>query len=150
LGAERKLLLLLVQFRDYLDRAAERLGPEDFTDPTMREIFRTLLADPELTHPFPGMDPVAAERLEELLGAGEQLSEAAKVFEDSVAQIKKVPLARRADALREAIRSEADSDGKEALVRELAEVVKELRDLNRTDWRPALRHRQNPYETPQP
>lgn len=150
MGAERKLLLLLVQFRDYLDRAAEQLGPEDFTDPAMREVFRALLADPELTHPLPGMDPVAAERLEELLGAGERLSEAAKVFEDSIAQIKKVPLARRADDLREAIRSEADADRKEALVRELAGVVKELRDLNRTDWRPALRHRQNPYETPQP
>lgn len=150
MGPERKLLLLLIQFRDYVDRAAERVGPEDFTDPAMREVFQTLLVDPELKHPPLGMDPVAAGRLEELLGEEERLTEAGKVFEDSLSQMKEVPLTRRAQELREAIRSEPDSDRRDALMRELMQVVKELREINQSDWRSALRPRQSPLDSPQP
>ena len=149
MGPERKLLLLLVQFRDYVDRAAERLGPEDFTDPAMRQVFQALMTDPELNHPPQGMDPVAAARLEDLLGEKERLTEAAKVFEDSVAQMKEVPLARKAEELRAALRSESDPDRRDSLMMELVQVVKDLRELNQSDWRSALRPRQSPFESPQ-
>jgi len=149
MGAERKLLLLLVQFRDYVDRAAERVGPDDFTDPSFREVFRTLLADPELTHPPRDMDPVATERLEELLGEKERLTEASKVFEDSVAQIKEVPLTRRAESLRQALRKETDPERQEALLREIHQVDRERREM-KIDWRTALRPRHDPLEPPQP
>ncbi|MGW8266715.1 MAG: DNA primase, partial [Longimicrobiales bacterium] len=122
MGAERKLLLLLVQLRDYVDRAAERLGPEDFLDPSLRAVFQALVADPELSHAPPGMDPVAARRLEELLGDPERIPEASRVFEESLGQMKEVPLARRAEALREALRAEQDPARQEALLREIHDV----------------------------
>ena len=149
LGAERKLLLLLVQFRDYVDRAAERLGPEDFHDPAFRIVFQALVADPELSHPPQDMDPVATRRLEELLGDPETVSEASRVFEETLGQIKEVPLARRAEELREALRSEKDPGRQEALLREISEIDRQRRDV-RADWRLAIRHRQDPYTPPHP
>jgi len=148
LGAERKLLHLLVQFRDYVDRALERVGPEDFMDPSFKAVFKALMDDPELKHPPQGMDPVAARRFEELLGDEERLTEASKVFEETVAQMKEVPLTRKAQQLREALRLEKDPDRKEALIRELDQVVREGRELNESDWRSALRPRHDPLDPP--
>jgi DNA primase len=147
LGAERKLLLLLVQFRDYVDRAAERLGPEDFQDPAFRAVFQALVADPELTHPPDGMDPVALHRFEELLGDGERVSEASRIFEEALGQIKEVPLARRAAELRDALRAESDPERQQALLREVHEVDRQRREL-KSDWRLSIRHRQEPIEPP--
>jgi DNA primase len=147
LGAERKLLLLLVQFRDYVDRAAERVGPDDFQDPSFRAVFQALLADPELTRPPDGMDLVAARRMEELLGDEERLSEASRVFEESLGQMKEVPLARRAAELRLALRSEPDPERQEALLRESQEIDRLRREL-RSDWRLAIRDRSDPSAPP--
>lgn len=147
LGAERKLLLLLVQFRDYVDRAAERVGPEDFQDPSLRAVFQALVADPELTRPPEGMDPVALRRFEELLGDGETVSEASRIFEEALGQMKEVPLARKAEALREALRSEPDPDRQQALLREIHEVDRQRREL-KADWRLALRQRREPVDPP--
>jgi DNA primase len=149
LGAERKLLLLLLQFRDYVDRAAERLGPEDFQDQAFRSIFRALVSDPELSRPPEGMDLVAASRLEELLGEEERISEASRVFEESLGQMKEVPLARRAEELRAALRSEADGERQASLLKEIHEIDRLRREL-KSDWRPALRHRHDPSGPPYP
>jgi DNA primase len=147
LGAERKLLLLLVQFRDYVDRAAERVGPDDFHDPSFRAVFQALVADPELTRPPDGMDLVAARRMEELMGDEERLSEASRVFEESLGQMKEVPLARRAEELRMALRSEPDPEKQEALLRESQEIDRLRREL-RSDWRLAIRRRSDPSAPP--
>ncbi len=147
MGAERKLLLLLVQFRDYVDRAAERLGPEDFLDPSYRAVYKALQDDPELSHPPQGMDLVAARRLEDLLGDSEHISEASRVFEETLGQMKEVPLTRRAEQLREALRSERDPVRQEALFREIQEVDAQRREL-KPDWRLAIRRRQDPFEPP--
>ncbi len=147
LGAERKLLLLLVQFRDYVDRAAERVGPEDFQDPSFRAVFQALVADPELIRPPDGMDPVALRKFEELLGDGERVSEASRIFEEALGQMKEVPLARKAEALREALRAEPDPERQEALLREIHDVDRQRREL-KSDWRLALRQRREPVEPP--
>ena len=145
LGAERKLLLLLVQFRDYVDLAAERLGPEELSDPGLRAVFQALLEDPELAHPTAEMDSVAAERLEELLGDPERLSEASRVFEDSVGQIKESQLAVRADRLRADMSREKDLSKQQSMVQELEEIARLRREM-KTDWRPAIRRRQDPFD----
>jgi DNA primase len=145
LGAERKLLLLLVQFRDFVDLAAERLGPEEFSDPHYRAVFRALVEDPELKRPPGGMDPVAASRLEELLGDRERLSEASRVFEDSIGQIKEGQLASRAAALRAAMAKEPDLSRQESMVQELEEIARLRREM-KTDWRPAIRKRHDPFD----
>jgi hypothetical protein len=145
LGAERKLLLLLLHHRDFIDRAVERLGPEEFTDPALREIFEALIRDPELLHPPVSMDPAAARRLEDLLGNQEPLSEASRVFEESLGQMKEVPLALKAEELRRMIHEEPDPDQQERLLREYAEVNRQRRE-HKTDWRLATRHRQDPVD----
>lgn len=149
LGAERELLLLLVQARDFVDRAAERLGPEDFQDPAYREIFQALVADPELAAPPAGMGPVAVQRLQELMEESRRLSDLQKVFEDSVAHMRKVRLERHAHELREALAQETDPSRQEALVRELEELARQRRQI-RADWRQAIRPRPLPNDHPKP
>jgi DNA primase len=145
LGAERKLLLLLVQFRDYVDLAAERLGPDEFSDPPLRTVFRALVEDPELAHPPPGMDPLAASILEELLASRERISEASRVFEDSIGQLKEGQLAARAEELRGAMSRETDRAKQQSMVRELEEIARLRREM-KPDWRPAIRRRQDPFD----
>jgi DNA primase len=145
LGAERKLLLLLVQARDYVDLAAERLGPEEFLDPDFRAVFEALVEDPELTRPPLDMGASSASRLEELLGDREVLPEASRVFEDTIGQMKEGQLGARAEALRAAMSTETDPTRQEELVRELEEIARLRREL-KTDWRPAIRQRQSHFD----
>jgi DNA primase len=145
LGPERKLLLLLVQFRDFVELAAERLGPDEINDPSLRAIFRALVEDPELSSPPPGLDLAASEKLEELLGDPERLPEASRVFEDTIGQIKESQLANRAEQIRANMAREADPLKQRFMVQELEEIARLRREL-RTDWRPAIRRRQEPME----
>jgi DNA primase len=145
LGPERKLLLLMIQSRDFIDRATERLGAEDFADPSYRAVFQALVADPELICPTPGMDPVAARRLEELLADPERLPEAMRVFEESIGRMFEAPLIRQAAELREALRREPDPERQRSILMDIQELDQRRREL-KTDWRPATRQRQTPSE----
>jgi DNA primase len=146
LGPERKLLLLLIQYRDYIGLAAERLGPEDFMDPALQAVFKALVGDPELSHSPPDLDPVASQRLQDLLADPERISEASRVFEETVGQLKESPLARRAEELRDVLRRETDPDRQEELLREIQELDRQRREL-KTDWGAAIRRRQSPFES---
>jgi DNA primase len=144
-GAERKLLQLLVQSRDFIDRAVERLGPDEFSDPAMRAVFEALVEDPDLKHPPVDMDPGASARLEEFLANPERLSEASRVFEDALGQIKESQLAARAAHLRSAMAGEDDPSVQESMVRELEEIARLRREM-KMDWRPAIRRRHDPND----
>jgi DNA primase len=145
MGAERKLLLLLSQFRDYVDLAAERLGAEEFSHPSFRAVFQALVDDPELTHPPADMDPSVAAEFEGLLASEERISEASRVFEDSIGQIKEGQLAARAEDLRAAMRQEKDPAKQQSLMRELDEISRLRREM-KIDWRTAIRRRQDPLD----
>lgn len=84
MGAERKLLMLMVKRRDWIERIAEHVGPGDFQDALDRAIFEALVHDPEIEAPPPDMDPGAARRLEGLLADPEELSQAERVLQDSL------------------------------------------------------------------
>lgn len=145
LGPERELLLLMIQSRDYIERAAERVGAEDFSDPAYRALFEALVADPHLDRATPDMDPVVARRLEQLLSAQERLPEVGRVFEEAVAWIKEAPFARRAEELREALRRETDPDRQRELLGELQDLDRRRREM-KADWRPAIRLRRSPSQ----
>ncbi len=147
LGPERKLLLLLVQFRDYVERAAERVAPEEFSDPTSRLVFEALVADPELSYPPAGLEPAAARKLEELLGDPERLTDASRVFDETVGQLKEVPITRRAEQLRASLREETDPVRQQELFLEIRDLDQQRREL-RADWRTAIRPRHEPAESP--
>ncbi len=149
LGPERKLLHLLIRARDYVDRAAERLGPEDFLDSAYRAVFQALVADPELLHPPAGMDPVAAQRMEELLEDSEPLTDLGKVFEDAIGQMREAPLEVRAEELRKAMARETDAGRQQEMARELEEIARSRRELG-IDWRTTIRPRHLPDPPPEP
>lgn len=100
LGPERQLLLLLVKDRSWIDRAGELIGSVDFVEPTYRVIFEALVEDPELQAAPDGMDLAASAALEGLLGSEEELAHGGRVFEDSVARIRRQSLDRRISRLR--------------------------------------------------
>ncbi|MEX0911889.1 MAG: toprim domain-containing protein, partial [Gemmatimonadota bacterium] len=107
LGAERNLVLLLLRDEQWLERAAERLGPEDFLDPVLREIYAELL----LLHASGGrgdgpdwleaLDEPVAERAQELLGDPEasNLAQPDRFFEENLREIEGRNVLRRLTAI---------------------------------------------------
>ncbi|MCG6955646.1 MAG: DNA primase [Gemmatimonadetes bacterium] len=134
LGAERALLLIMTKSRDFVERAGERLGPEDLVDSAYRAIFQALLDDPDLRSPPSSMDPVAAERLREILEDPEEIGHASRVFEDTVARIRVATLDRRIEALNRRIESARDEAEKLALMEEKTRLSGERRELAPDDW----------------
>lgn len=138
LGAERELLRLMVRDRDWIERAMERVGPDDFTDPAWRAIFLALAEDPELRHPPAGMDPGAARRLEELLGEATDLAHPGEVFEASVARILEGTLEARLAELDRRLKEAGNFEEQRSLLEERARLTRESR-AGRIDWLPAAR-----------
>jgi DNA primase len=95
LGAERQFVLLLAKDRTWIERAAERVGPEDLVDPAYRVIFQALVESPDLSHPPEWMDAPVAHRFEELLASDEELGHGGRIFDDSVTRILRMSLDRR-------------------------------------------------------
>lgn len=139
LGAERKLCLLLVKVRDWIDRAAERVPSDAFGDPVYREIFEALVADPELTGPPPGMSAEAARRLEALMADPEVLARADRIFEDSVRKITVRALDERISELDGAIAAAPD-ETRAGLIVEKQILVRQRRELD-DDWPARLARR---------
>lgn len=134
MGAERTLLLLMTKNPDYVERAGERLGSRDFVDTAYRAIFEALLDDPELRVPPKNMDPVAAQRLQELLEDPEEISRAGTVFDESVARIRIATLDRRIQELDRRIEQADGDDEKRTLVQEKMSLFRERQDLAPSDW----------------
>jgi DNA primase len=134
LGAERALLLIMTKSRDFVERAGERLGPQDLVDSAYRTIFQALLDDPDLRSPPSSMDPVAAERLREILEDPEEIGHASRVFDDTVARIRVATLDRRIGSLNQRMESARDEAEKLALMEEKTRLSGERRELAPDDW----------------
>ena len=139
LGAERTLLLLMTKSPDFIERAGEHVGDGDFMDPTYRAIFQALLDDPELRAPPDSMDPVVAQRLEEILSDPEELAHAARVFEESVARIRVTALDRLSQDLDRRIEAAGGDEEKRTLIEEKERIARERRELRPDDWTTAAR-----------
>ncbi len=120
LGPERHLLLILLHSREWIERAAERVGPDDFADPVFREIFERLLDNPELSADDDGLAPPIRQRLESLLGDPEELEHTGRIFDESVGALKERRLQARQTELREALGRSTDPEEKQRLLKELA------------------------------
>ncbi len=149
LGPERQLLLLLVKDRTWIDRAAEMIGGVDFVEPTYRVIFEALVEDHELQAAPDGMAPGAARVLEELLGSEEELGHGGRIFEDSMARIRRESLNQRIARLREELTA-AEGAEREELREELEHLEGERKSLG-GDWvaasRNLLKHSRGGKET---
>jgi DNA primase len=133
-GGERTLLLLMTKNPDYVERAGEHLGAEDFVDPAHRTIFEALLTDPELRAPPASMDPVAAQRFQDLLGDPEEIGRAGRVFDDAVARVRVATLGRALRRLDRRIAEAGDDGEKMVLMEEKARLSRERRALAPDDW----------------
>lgn len=144
MGAERQLLVVLVNDRRLMDRASEAVGPQDFVDPANRAIFRALTEDPELDRAPEEMEAVAAGRLAGLLASSEEVGHAARVLDDSARRMRGAPLAERARELRATIAREPDQERKRQLIFELEELQRKKREIDPFHWTPAVRRRPGP------
>jgi len=151
LGAERTLLLLMTKNADYVERVSEHVGSEDFVDPAYRAIFVALLDEPELRAPPSSMDPVAAQRLQEILDDPEEIGHAGRVFDDAVARVRVATLSRRLQELDRRIEQAADEGAKMALMEEKSRLSRERRELAPDDWTTTARRlRADPNPNPNP
>ncbi len=129
-AAQRLLLLLLLRDESRIAKAAEALRPEDLTDPTYRAIFEALVRGGGLQGRTPdvlGLTGPALETLQRLLGDGEELGDADRVFAELVGEIRAQPLFERTDELKRRLGSPGDEAV--AALRELTEVNRRLREL---------------------
>ncbi len=133
LGAERKLLLVLLRMRAWVEKAVERIGGEAFRDPTYRAIFEAL-AERAGTEELPtGLSPESQQRLEELLGDPEDLEHTERVFEDALSGLEERGLQARRDELEEALRTADSVETERRLLGELARLRRERRG----EWKAA-------------
>lgn len=144
-GAERELLLVLTRAPELVDRAAERLGPEDFEDSHYRAIFEALVADPDLRAPLKGMDPVTSQRLQDILADPATVTHTGRTFEDAVALIRAAALTNQIERLKERLAASADPSVETELLTEKKRLEDERRQIAPADWRPSIHHhRRNP------
>ncbi|GMV05403.1 MAG: hypothetical protein AMXMBFR53_16820 [Gemmatimonadota bacterium] len=149
LGAERTLLLLMTKNADYVERVSEHVGAEDFVDPAYRAIFVALLDEPELRAPPSSMDPVAAQRLQEILDDPEEIGHAGRVFDDAVARVRVATVSRRLQELDRRIEQASDEGTKMAIMEEKARLSRERRELAPDDWTTTARRlRADPNPNP--
>lgn len=139
LGAERKLLQVMVRGVEWVERAAELVSAEDFDDPHHRAIFEVLLDDPDLRAPTSSMDPVTAKRFEEILSDQEELSHGIDLFTKSVNRLRVLALDRRIQELQRRIESAPGDDEKLELANAKAALARELRQLDPNYWGSATR-----------
>ncbi len=138
LGAERELLRLLVRDRDWIERAMERVGPDDFTDSGFRMIFLALVENPELKQVPSGMDPGAARRLEEFLGDPAELAHPSEVFESAVGRMLESAMDVRLAELDRKIQEAPTFDEQVRWLEEKRRLAREGRS-GRVDWKDAAR-----------
>lgn len=150
LGAERKLLQVMVRGVEWVERAAELVSAEDFDDPHHRAIFEVLLDDPDLRTPPSSMDPVTAKRFEEILSDQEELSHGIDLFTKSVNRLRVLALDRRIQELQRRIESAPGDDEKLELANAKATLARELRQLDPNYWGSATRgpRRDHPQNEP--
>ncbi len=122
LGAERQLLLVLLRSRGWVERALERIGVEEFRDPSYRAIFGALADDPELVKPPEDFPPAARERFEALMADPEEVEHIGRVFEDAVSELVDRALHARQQGLRRQLREAASPDEERALMEELTRL----------------------------
>jgi DNA primase len=136
LGAERKLLMMMLRGVEWVERASEVVAVEDFDDPYHRAIFQALLDDPEMRTPPSAMDPVASRRLEEILGDREELDRGIEVFTDAVRRMRVSGLNRRIENLGRLSSSATTDAERQRLETERKKLIEERRELDPPIGRP--------------
>jgi DNA primase len=133
LGAERKLLLLLLRDRALVSRVAQQVEPDSFRTPEYREIYEALIAAaaaaPQAERDeagdlswAEGLPPAVYERVGEIAADPEELTNPEAVLDDAIARLRARALEKRlADLMTEVLVAET------AAAVELATEIKKVR-----------------------
>ncbi len=139
LGAERKLLLLLLRDRSLVSRVAEQVEPDNFRTPEYREIYDALIGAAETAPPgehpagdelswAEGLPPTLYERVREIVADPEELTNPEAVLEDAIARLRARALEKRlADLMTEVL--VADTGAAVELATEIKKLRQELAAL---------------------
>jgi DNA primase len=135
MGAEKELLLLLVKDVDMIERTSERIGPDDFTDPNYRAIFKLLLEQSDFTEILGRLDPSASSVFQKILSNSRELTETVreKIFVDLVNRMLSSKMQRKMDHIDELIRGNEDERTLTELLTEKTYLGRERRELG-LDW----------------
>lgn len=135
MGAEKELLFLLVKDLDMVERVGERLGPDDFTNPNYRTIFRLLLEQSDFTEILGRLDPLASSIFQDILSNSRDLSETVRerIFVDLVNRILSSKMQKKMDHIDQLIRDNEDEETLTQLLAEKIDLGQERRELG-TDW----------------
>jgi hypothetical protein len=139
------LLKVMVRGVEWVERAAELISEEDFYDPYHRAIFQALLDDPEMRAPPASMDPVAAQRFDEVIADPEELAHGIDVFTNSVNRIRVMTIDRRIQDLQRQIEGAPSDDEKLELMTAKAGLAAELREMDPNYWASAARRVPDEY-----
>ncbi len=138
MGAEKLIVLLMLKDREWIERVAEHMGPEDFQDRDYRAIFEALLEQPDLAKAPSELEPHAAGVLEELLGDQTELPQTHRVFEESLGKIRQSSFQMRLAELDRMIQATSDEDRLSELLAEKHRLAAEARESG-IDWGPVAR-----------
>ncbi|UCC74520.1 MAG: DNA primase [Gemmatimonadota bacterium] len=139
LGAERKLLLLLLRDRSLVPRVAGQVEPNSFRTPQYREIYQALLGAAEQAASGGRDDagdlewaeelaPALYERVRELTADPEELTNPEAVLDDAITRLRARALEKRlADLMTEVL--VADTNAAVELATEIKKVRQELTAL---------------------
>ena len=134
LGAERKLLLLLLRDRALVPKVAQYLAPDNFRTPEYREIYLALLrasatagngavgVEEGLLSWADELPTQLYERVRELAADPEELTNPEMVLDDAVARLRAWPLEKRLNDLTNEVLVDGDPE-------KLAEIVRIRREL---------------------
>ncbi len=134
MGPDQELLRLMLHHRDWIEKAAESIGPSDLADGADRVIFEGLIADPGLVALPEGTSSEAVRRFEQLKAEPGTAKELEQVFAEVLARIMAKVINRRMDGVRARLRSAADHQEKVQLTGDLEELRREKAALPGADW----------------
>jgi DNA primase len=135
--AERELVRMLLHQRRYVDRAAERIGPDMFADPVYRAIFIELATqDHEATidEIAANLDEEATQVLQELLDERGGLDRSEESIDGSIKSLLSREVAARMNEI-DGLMSLADGDKWTELVAEKKRLQAEMAALGRQRWK---------------
>ncbi|HYC53281.1 MAG TPA: DNA primase [Gemmatimonadaceae bacterium] len=143
LSPERELVRLLLHRRQDIEAVAEHLGPENFREPWLAEIFTRLVEEPDASFEALAntVDDDAARLFQDLVENRGGLQEYTKIIKDSIAAFRQREIGERMRELDEQM-TFADADMKDRLNLEKERLQDELRSLGAPrHWKKFKSHR---------
>ena len=134
-SAERELVRLLLHRRQFVESAAERVGPESFRDPSLALIFTQLVASPEdsLEALAMSLDDAGVAVLNELSEEAGALTDPQRALQDCFSRFRQRELAEEIAAI-DRERALASEDEKDRLNLRKQQLVAEMNALGPQHW----------------